>query len=97
MLPRAAAPAVPNTTRSAGFSQKSRVVIPRQESTCGVSKVRRQICPTSCASAASSAAENRVRGRVTAAFVRPRSSSVTAHSSGGDPNPANNAATRSDL
>ena len=83
--PRAAAPAVPNTARSSGFSAKSRVVIPLQESTCGGSRLRRQIRPTSPARAASSFSLKRVRGSVTAARVRPRSSSVTAHSSGGVP------------
>ena len=97
MLPRAAAPAAPNTARRAGFSQNSRVVIPLQESTCGVSSGRRQSPPTSLASASSSAGWNRVRGRVTAARVRPRSSSVTAHSSGGVPSEVKNAATRPDL
>ena len=97
MLPRAALPADPKTARRAGFSQKSRVVIPLQESTWGGSKVRRQSRPTSCASAASSGAENRVRGRVTAARVRPRSSSVTADSSGGVPRLAKKSATRPDL
>ena len=94
---RAAAPAAPNTARRAGFSQNSRVVIPLQESTCGVSSGRRQRPPTSLASASSSAGWSRVRGRVTAARVRPRSSSVTAHSSGGVPSEVKNAATRPDL
>ena len=97
MLPRAAAPAMPNTARRAGFSQNSRVVIPLQESTCGGSRLRRQMRPTSPASAASSFSLKRVRGSVTAARVRPRSSSVTAHSSGGVPSWANSAATRPDL
>ena len=57
---------------------------------------RRQMRPTSRASAASSCGPNRVRGRVTAAWVRPRSSSVTAHSSGGLPREVKNAATRSE-
>ena len=96
-VPFAAVPAVPNTARRAGFSQKSRVVIPLQESTCGGSKSRRQMRPVSCASAASSGEEKRVRDRVTAARARPRSSSVTAHSSGGVPRLAKNAATRPDL
>ena len=65
--PRAAALAAPNTARSAGLSLNSRVVMPLQESTCGTSSVRRQICPTSPASAASSCGVNRVRGNVTAA------------------------------
>ena len=95
--PRAAALAAPNTARSAGLSLNSRVVIPLQESTCGTSSVRRQICPTSPASAASSCGVNRVRGSVTAAWVRPRSSSVTAHSCGGAPSPVKNSATRLDL
>ena len=95
--PRAAALAAPNTARSAGLSLNSRVVMPLQESTCGASSVRRQICPTSPASAASSCGVNRVRGRVTAAWVRPRSSSVTAHSCGGAPSPVKNSATRLDL
>ena len=49
------------------------------------------------ASAASSCAEKRVRGSVTAAWVRPRSSSVTAHSCGGVPSCAKKSATRPDL
>ena len=97
ILPRAAAPAMPNTARSTGFSLNSRVVIPLQESTCGTSSVRRQMRPTSPASAASSCAEKRVRGSVTAAWVRPRSSSVTAHSCGGVPSCAKKSATRPDL
>ena len=94
--PCAAAPAMPNTARSTGLSLNNRVVMPLQDSTCGVSSVRRQMRPTSRASAASSCGPNRVRGRVTAAWVRPRSSSVTAHSSGGLPREVKNAATRSE-
>ena len=97
MLPRAAAPAMPNTARSTGLSLNNRVVMPLQDSTCGVSNVRRQMRPTSRASAASSCGPNRVRGRVTAAWVRPRSSSVTAHSCGGVPSCAKKSATRPDL
>ena len=67
MLPLAAAPAMPNTARNAGFSLNSSVVSPLQESTCGVSSAVRQMRPTSPASAVSSCAENRVRGSVTAA------------------------------
>ncbi len=78
-------PSCPEHGPEAGFSEKSRVVIPLQESTCGGSKARRQSPLTSRASAASSAGENRVRGSVTAARVRPKSSNVTEHSSGGAP------------
>ena len=70
--------------------------MPLQDSTCGVSSARRQMRPTSCARAASSREENRVRGRVTAAWVRPRSSTVTPHSRGGAPKEVNRSATRPD-
>ena len=68
-----------------------------QESTCGGSRLRRQMRPTSPASAASSFSLKRVRGSVTAARVRPKSSNVTEHSSGGAPREVKNDATRPDL
>ncbi len=95
--PLAVAPAHLKRARSSGFSVKRRVVTPLQLNFWGVSKLRWQSRPTSPARAASSPWLNRARGSVTAARIRPKSSRVTAHSSGGIPREEKKAATRPDL